>query len=392
MKTRMNPKNGQEHSILGFGCMRFPTKGNMTNIDEEATRKMLVKAIENGVNYIDTAYFYHGGKSESVLGKILKEEGLRDKVTITTKLPPFLVKKPEDIDKIFNKQKERLQTGHIDYYLMHMLSDVQTWERLKSYGIEEWLKKKKASGEIGQVGFSYHGGRSEFLKLLNAYDWDICQIQYNYLDENTQASKEGLKAAAAKGLPVVIMEPLRGGKLVTGLPTEVKKMWDATGRSAADWALRWIWNHPEVTVVLSGMSTMDQVEENIRIASDAQPNVFNDTDIAKFDEARRILNEKVKVPCTGCGYCVPCPAGVDIPTCFSSYNEVYTMNGKKWAYLQATGLMSKKPGNASLCVKCGKCEAHCPQEIKIREKLDEVVANMEKFPYNIAIKLVQKFM
>ncbi|MDW7661113.1 MAG: aldo/keto reductase [Bacillota bacterium] len=385
MKYRVNPKNGDKLSILGFGCMRFSK-------DENEVERQIIYAIENGVNYFDTAYMYPN--SEVILGRVLAK-GYRDKVKIATKLPPFMVKKYEDLDKIFYEELRRLQTDRIDYYFMHMLTDVKIWNRLVGLGIVEWIEEKKQKGEIINIGFSYHGGREEFKRLVDSYDWEFCMIQYNYLDENNQAGRSGLEYAHSKGLPVMIMEPLRGGKLVTNLPKEVFKIWDNAyiKRSPAEWAFRWIWNHPEVTVVLSGMNSQEMVEENIRVADSSEANAFTDTDFKLFSDVKSILDEKIKVPCTGCNYCMPCPFGVDIPTCFSTYND-REIEGKFSAigkYIMQTSLKSEA-SNASLCTQCGACEVHCPQKIAIREELRNVTNKMEGIYYKPARFLIKKFM
>jgi len=394
MKFRKNTKNNEMLSILGFGCMRLPKKGN--SIDEEESEKMIVSAIDRGVNYFDTAYLYSNGKSEIVLGKILAK-GYRDKVKIATKMPPFLAKKTSDFDKIFSTQLERLQTDHIDYYLIHMLMDIDTWNRLKSIGILEWIAEKKKSGKIINLGFSFHGTKNEFIQLIDAYDWDFTQIQYNFIDENNQAGKSGLQYAAAKGIPVIVMEPLRGGKIVFGLPKEIDELWEnlTPNRNVVDWALRWVWNHPEVNVVLSGMSTQEQVDDNIRIASDAEANSLSPTELAVFDKAREIIREKTKVNCTACGYCMPCPHGVDIPACFAAYNDKY-LNHKgfisKFSYIQNTGAMTRHPAYASMCKSCKLCESHCPQSIKISERMKDVAADMEGPLFKPMISVAKKVM
>lgn len=385
MKYRVNPKNNDRLSILGFGCMRFSK-------DEKEVERQIIYAIENGVNYFDTAYAYPN--SEVILGRVLSK-GYRDKVKIATKLPPFMVKKYEDLDKIFYEELRRLQTDRIDYYFMHMLTDVKIWSRLVELGIVEWIEEKKQKGEIINIGFSYHGGREEFKKLVDSYDWEFCMIQYNYLDENNQAGKSGLEYAASKGLPVMVMEPLRGGKLVTSLPKEVYKIWDNAyiKRSPAEWAFRWIWNHPEVTVVLSGMNSQEMVEENIRVAGSSESNTFSESDFKLFEDVRTILDEKIKVPCTGCNYCMPCPFGVDIPTGFSTYND-REIEGKFAAigkYIMQTSLKSEA-SNASLCTQCGACEVHCPQKIAIRAELKNVTNKMEGVYYKPARFLIKKFM
>ncbi|MBE0450370.1 MAG: aldo/keto reductase [Clostridia bacterium] len=385
MQYRTNHKNNDELSILGFGCMRFSK-------DENEVEKQIIYAIENGVNYFDTAYAYPN--SEVILGRVLAK-GYRDKVKIATKLPPYMIKKYEDLDKIFYEELRRLQTDRIDYYFMHMLTDINIWSRLVDLGIITWIEEKKQKGEIVNIGFSYHGGRDEFIKLVDCFEWEFCMIQYNFLDENNQAGKNGLKYASDKGLPVMVMEPLRGGKLVTNLPNEVYKIWDNAyvKRSPAEWAFRWIWNHPEVTVVLSGMNSQEMVEENIKVASLSEANTFIESDYKLFDEVRRILDEKIKVPCTGCNYCMPCPFGVDIPTCFSTYND-REIEGKFSAigkYIMQTSLKTEA-SNASLCTQCGACEVHCPQKIAIRTELKNVTSKMEGFYYKPARFLIKKFM
>ena len=385
MQYRLNPKNGDQLSQLAFGCMRFQG-------DFAETEKQIVRAIEQGVNYFDTAYIYPN--SEQVLGKVLVK-GYRDRVKIATKMPPYMIKKYEDFDRIFEAQCARLQTNYIDYYLMHMLTDVGVFMRIQALGFDRWLKEKKAQGRIRNIGFSYHGGRSEFPKLVDAYDWDFCMIQFNYLDEHNQAGRSGLAYASSKGLPVMIMEPLRGGRLAQNLPEAVSALFknaDAS-RSPAEWAFRWIYNFPEVTTVLSGMNSMEMVEENIRVASDALPDSFSEGDLAMFEKVRSILQDTMKIPCTGCNYCMPCPAGVDIPTCFSCYNAI-AIAGKRRAfqdYLMQTS-MKKEAGAASRCVGCGKCEAHCPQKIEIRKRLKDVTSSLEPFYYRPARALIKRFM
>jgi len=385
MNYNLNPKNNDKLSILGFGCMRFSK-------DEKEVEKQIIFAIENGVNFFDTAYIYPN--SEAILGRVLSK-GYRNRVKIATKMPPYLIKKYEDFDKIFNEELKRLQVDYIDYYFIHMLTDVNIWSRLASLGILKWIEEKKSKGQIINIGFSYHGGRDEFVRLVDIYNWEFCMIQYNYLDENSQAGKSGLKYAAAKGLPVMIMEPLRGGKLVNNLPKKVYELFETSDikRTPAEWALRWIWNHPEVTVVLSGMNSMQMVEENIRVASQSEANSFTDNDYKMFNSIRDILNKTIKIPCTGCNYCMPCPKGVDIPTCFSCYNDK-EIDGKLLAigkYMMQTSLKTNA-NNASLCSKCKKCEVHCPQEISISKELESVAKEMESFYYKPARFIIKRFM
>ncbi len=380
MLTRKNPKNGDELSILGFGCMRFPTKGGNGNIDEPRAIAMIRDSIEKGVNYFDTAYVYHGGKSEVLLGKALLD-GYRDRVKIATKLPPFIVRKLEGAKKIFATQLERLQTDRIDYYLLHMMTDKTRFDFLKSIGVLGWLEELKEAGTVRNIGFSFHGSKADFEELIQAYPWDFCQIQYNYLDENNQAGKSGLLLAHHLGVPVMVMEPLRGGRLVNRLPESVKSTFAAHNaeRTTAEWALRWVWNHPEVTLLLSGMSTEEEIAENIRIAGEALPDSLTQEELAMFGAIKAELLTKTRVPCTGCGYCMPCPAGVDIPGCFSIYNDRY-LTGKKGnrsEYLKSLGVLSAQPAVASRCRECGKCVIHCPQNIKIPAELKKVDRELE---------------
>ena len=389
MKYRKD-KYGKEISQLGYGCMRFSRKGS--GIDYEKAEKEVLLAIEKGVNYFDTAYIYPG--SEACLGRILDENKCRDKVYIATKLPQYMIRSAGAIDKTFGEELSRLRTDYIDYYLMHMFTDISEWEHLKALGIEDWIKNRKAEGKIHNIGFSYHGETEMFLKILDAYDWDFCQIQYNYLDEHSQAGRRGLEAAEAKGIPVIIMEPLRGGKLVN-LPDKAREALasDSKGYTPAELGLRWLWNQPGVTCVLSGMNSEDMVNENIRIASDAEPGHFTDEDFAVIEKIKQIIREREKVGCTGCRYCMPCPKGVDIPGNFYYYNLMYMekKSPSRFEFAQNMG-MRKEPGFASQCVQCGKCEQHCPQHISIREKLKEADRELRPLPYKIGINIARKFL
>lgn len=393
MLTRKNQKNNDELSILGFGCMRFPQKG--AGIDEPRAIAMIRSAIAEGVNYFDTAYFYHGGKSESLLGEALSG-GYREKVKVATKLPPFMVSKLEGAKKIFETQCTKLKTDYIDYYLLHMLTDKATLDRMIEIGVMEWLEQLKKAGTIRNIGFSFHGGKADFEQIVTAYPWDFCQIQYNYLDENNQATKSGLQLAASLGIPVIVMEPLRGGKLVNNLPEQVVKAFHGYDpkRTPAQWALRWIWNHPEVSVILSGMSDEQQMAENIAIASQATANSLSKDELDVFDRVKTIMHEKTKVPCTACGYCMPCPHGVDIPGCFAAYNDKYLLNTKdsRLKYMQTLGVMSKKPSYASLCTECGKCERHCPQNISIRKELKQVKKELEGPLFKPVVTVARKIL
>lgn len=386
-----NDRNQEPISLLGYGCMRFTRKGS--GIDMDKAEKELMEAIRLGVNYLDTAYIYSG--SEVAVGEILARNHCRDKVKLATKLPQYLIKSKEGIEKYFAEQKKRLQTDYIDYYLMHMLTDVASWEKLCALGIEDWIARKKESGEIKNIGFSFHGNTDTFLKVLNAYDWDFCQIQYNYMDETSQAGRKGLQAANAKGIPVIIMEPLRGGKLVDLLPESAKKLIaeHPSKATAAEWALRWLWDQPEVTCILSGMNSLEMVRENVKIASQVEADAFTAEDFAFIERIKKEINEKIKVGCTGCGYCMPCPKGVDIPGTFRCYNEMYTEGksvGRK-EYMQLTAMRRHSTG-ASNCVACGKCEMHCPQHLEIRRELKQAAGELETPVYKLAragIKLLK---
>ncbi len=384
-------KNGNELSVLGFGCMRFTKKGG--NIDIDKAEKEIMAAYAAGVNYFDTAYVYSG--SEVAIGEIFERNNIREKIKIATKLPQYLISNRTALDKYFDEELKRLRTDYIDYYLMHHLTDVAMWEKLKAVGIEEWIDEKKKSGVIRNIGFSYHGNTDNFLKILNDYDWDFCQIQYNYLDEDTQAGVDGLKAAADKGIPVVIMEPLRGGKLVNMLPDAAKKAFKESSRgwTPAEWAFRWLYNQEAVTVVLSGMNSVEMVEENCKTASEALPGHLTEDDFKTLDVVKEKIRENEKVGCTGCRYCMPCPKGVDIPGTFRCYNAMYTESKRegRFEFAQTVGL-TKEPAFASQCIECGKCEKHCPQNIPIRQKLKEADKALRPLPYKVGINIVRKFM
>ena len=364
---------GNQLSILGFGCMRFPQ--TLGIIDMKETEREIMTAFQAGVNYYDTAYIYPG--SEAAIGEIFEKNQIRDKVYIATKLPHYLIKTAADLDKLFGEELKRLRTDYVDYYLMHMLTDTDTWERLKSLGIVEWIAEKKASGAIRQIGFSYHGNSEMFCNLVDAYDWDFCQIQYNY-----------------KGIPVIIMEPLRGGKLVNRLPDTAKKIFEEykIKRTPAQWAFRWLWNQPEVTVVLSGMNSDEMVRDNIQTASTVEVGELGEEEEQMLKRVVNAINAKMKVGCTGCGYCMPCPKGVDIPGTFAAYNRRFA-EGKFWSlvdYVICTTLR-KNSTAASNCVNCGKCEKHCPQHIEIRKHLKDAQKELETPLYRVVSKAVRKF-
>lgn len=385
-----NDRNGKPISLLGYGCMRFIKKGGSIDVDKAEAEVM--EAIRLGVNYFDTAYIYGG--SEVALGEILSRNHCREDIAIATKLPQYLIKSEASIEKYFKEQCERLKTDYIDYYLMHMLTDIGAWEKLKRLGIEEWIAKKKEEGKIKNLGFSFHGNTEKFLEILDAYDWDFCQIQYNYLDEHSQAGKKGLLAAAEKGIPVIIMEPLRGGKLVDLLPDKAKKLIAdyKIKRTPAEWAFRWLYNQPEVTCVLSGMSSLDMVRENCAIASDTEADSFTEEDFALIEQIKEEINQNTKVGCTACGYCMPCPKGIDIPTAFRCYNQMYTEHktSGRFEYLQCLAY-NKDRADIKECIECGKCESHCPQHLEIRKELKNARKALQPIHYNLMTKVMRLF-
>ncbi|MCL1843185.1 MAG: aldo/keto reductase [Defluviitaleaceae bacterium] len=384
MPYRDDKISGNKLSALGFGCMRFPS-------DIKETERMILAAIDGGVNFFDTAYIYP--KSEITLGEILAKHKKRKKVYIATKLPLSLCKSYEDFDRFFEQQLARLKTNYIDYYFMHSIINYAQWEKMLELGIEKWLDKKKNAGQIRHVGFSFHGSRDEFLKVLNSREWEFCMIQYNYYDQNYQAGKTGLLAAAEKGIPVFAMEPLLGGRLATGLPQKAVRLFaDANPeRTPAEWALNWLWNHPEITVVLSGMSSLKITEANLSAARAFEP--LSENELAVYDDIISLFKKSFRIPCTACNYCLPCPKGIDIPARFSAYNASYTQN---WftgimMYMTGIGALSENPISAKLCNACGHCERNCPQNLPIRKSLKKVTGRLEPLPIRLIMKLARKF-
>ncbi len=377
MQYRINNKNGDKLSVLGFGCMRFPQK--LGRIDMDKTEQIILNAVKDGVNFFDTAFIYNG--SETALGIITDKNKIRDKIFISTKLPAYLCKSYADFDKYLNIQLSRLKTDYIDYYFMHMLTSISDFEKLKNLGIEKWIEEKKTAGIIRNAGFSFHGQKDDFFKIIDAYDWNFCMIQYNYMNTHYQAGTEGLKYAALKGLPVFIMEPLLGGKLANGLPEKAVKVFSDTNSkyTPAAWALRWLWNKPEVTLILSGMNEQSQLDENIALATESYPEMLTESELKAYDEVADVFSESYKVKCTGCGYCMPCPKNVDIPACFTAYNTSFAMSKSKGRSMYMTGAAIASPNQklASQCIKCGKCEGHCPQKIAIRKELADVEKRLE---------------
>ena len=377
MQYRIDKKSGNQLSVLGFGAMRFPK--TLGVIDMRKTEELVIRAIAAGVNYFDSAWIYPG--SEETLGAILHKHQVRERIYIATKLPVVMLRGPADFDRYFAKELERLRTNYIDYYLMHMLTDMELWTKLKGWGIEDWIAEQKRSGRIRHIGFSFHGGRDEFFKIVDDYDWEMCLIQYNYSDPNFQAGVCGLRRAAEK-MPVMIMEPLLGGKLAA-LPQAAAEIFRRAnpGLSPAGWGLNWVWNQSEVTLLLSGMNDMAQLEENLRLADAARPGMLGEAELDVYRQVLEVVNRDYKIRCTGCNYCMPCPRGVNIPGCFASYNTSFALGyveGMK-QFVTSTALTSERSSSPSLCVKCGKCESHCPQHLPIMQSLGQVRRRMEPF-------------
>lgn len=393
MLYRTMPKNGDQLSILGFGAMRLPSKKG--KIDEPRATAQIRMAIDRGVNYIDGAMPYHAGACEPFLGRALSG-GYREKVKIATKLPHWDVATREDMDALLNVQLENLQTDHIDYYLLHQLNLVD-WQRLIDIGIVDFLNRAKADGKIINAGFSFHSSLEDFIALVDAYEWDFCQIQYNYLDEKHQAGTRGLHYAASKGLGVIVMEPLRGGNLAK-MPPAIKAFFDEAEhiRSAAEWSLRWVWDHPEVICVLSGMNDEAHIEENLRIADEALPDSLTTTELEIISCVEQEYRRLMKVGCTGCRYCMPCTAGVAIPECFDAYNSELWGNKIeglfRYLFMVARPLGDHEDGFASRCTECGECEDKCPQKIEIRKHLKDVAGKFEGIKLKLLIKLMQVLM
>ena len=379
MLYREMPKTKDKLSILGFGCMRLP--GTQMNVDEDAAIEQLQYAIDKGINYMDTAWPYHNGKSEVILGKAIKN-GYRDKVKIADKLPHWLCKSSEDMDYYLSAQLERLNEEVIDYYLIHGL-EAASWEKVKNLGVMEFMEKAKKRGKIINTGFSFHGIREDFKKIIDDFNWDFCQIQLNILDKHFQAGVEGLDYASSKKIGVIIMEPLRGGSLAGKLPEEVEKVYKSASaeRTNVEWALRWVWNHPSVVSVLSGMNDKAQIDENIRIAEDAEIGSLSKEELKTIEIAAETFRGLMKVPCTGCQYCQPCPTNVNIPSAFHFYNNKYLFKQgfmSRMLYLVQLGdIQKRKPMLASQCIECGACVKHCPQHIDIPAELKKVQKEFE---------------
>jgi hypothetical protein len=378
MKYRTFGKLDWQPSALGFGAMRLPTfNDDPKQIDEELATKMIRYAIDHGVNYVDTAWPYHGGESEPFVGRVL-QDGYRERVKLATKMPTWLIEKPADYDRYLDEQLERLQTDHIDFYLLHAL-EAKRWDKLQKLDVLDWAEKALADGRIDYLGFSFHDELPVFKRIVDAYDgWSFCQVQYNFMDVDYQAGMEGVRYAADKGIAVVVMEPLRGGQLTTDpQPEPIADLWATAeaDRTPAEWALQWVWNQPEVSVVLSGMSTMEHVEENVESADRSGVGSLDEEELALIERVREAYEALGPIPCTGCEYCMPCPSGVNIPRIFALYNEAVMYGdpgGPRWAYNNQLNEAQR----ANVCVECGACQEQCPQGIEIIEwlaKADELL-------------------
>jgi len=383
MQYRPDRQSDNKLSTLGLGCMRFFR-------DKSESERVILTAIERGVNYFDTAYIYPG--SEVLLGGVLDKHGLRDKVYIGTKMPLNMCRRREDFDKYFDEQLRRLKTDYVDYYFMHSIKDVAQWQNMIDLGIEDWIAEKKANGQIRQIGFSYHGTAKDFPIIVESYPWQFCMIQYNYYDEHYQAGRAGLELAAERGLTVMIMEPLLGGRLATGLPKKSRALMQESGIHPVDWALWWLWSHPEISIVVSGMNNVAQLEQNVQSCDNYRP--LSHTERQVIAAVQEDFRSSYKIPCTSCNYCLPCPVGINIPSVLSAYNASFAQNrftGIK-LYAIGTALNSKKPLTPQLCNNCGKCEKICPQGIAIRREFRRVRRRLEPLPIKAGAAVLRKIM
>lgn len=377
MKYRTFMKTGERISLLGFGTMRLPiVDGDFSKIDEAEAIRMIRYAIDSGVNYVDTAYMYHNGFSEVVTGKALKD-GYREKVFLADKMPVWFAKSEQDIEKIFDEQLKRLDVDCIDMYLVHNITG-PIWNRAKKFNTLAFLEKKKAEGKIKHIGFSFHDEYPLFEEVIKAYPWDFCQIQLNFMDADFQAGVKGLKLAGSMNIPVIIMEPLKGGKLTDKLPESIQAYWDQAPvkRTPAEWALRWVADFPEVLTILSGMSTREQVEENIRIMKEAEPSSLSEKELEIVARVSEEYNNLIQYSCTGCKYCMPCPVNVNIPETIGYYNDWFLFDGNSKISADFNMWISPK-ARPSLCVECKACEGHCPQQLPISEVMKKASAIFE---------------
>ncbi len=384
MQYRTLPGSNEQLSALGFGCMRLASKGKglLSAIDTDTATRQIITAIEAGINYLDTAYPYHGGSSESFLGDNILSNGYRDRVNIATKLPCFLINKKEKIQETFEKQLKKLRVDVIDYYLLHSLNG-RTWDKMVSLDVIDFMDTIRKQDRVRKMGFSFHGTYDAFVRIVDSYDWDFCQVQYNIIDEDFQAGIRGIDYAADKGIGVIVMEPLKGGMIAGNVPRDVRSIYESSdnGWSPAEWGLRWVLNNPKVTMVLSGMNDDRHIGENLRVVSEALPNHMTNGEISIVRAVREKYLNLMEVGCTGCGYCMPCPAGIDIPGSFRDLNN-YKMTGKAQAkifHMAYSGIMTEdgKPHWTSSCINCGKCEKACPQGIEVRKEFLKVQKHLE---------------
>ncbi len=381
MQYRLIEKTGDEISPLGFGAMRLPLKNGKVN--RELAKKQIYHAIDSGINFIDTAYLY--GDSETFLGEVLHGE-YKDKVKLCTKLPSINVRKYEDMEKFLDEQLKRLQRNSIDYYLIHSV-DLKTMNRLLKRDLLKFISRAKDEGKIKHIGFSYHGPKEEFEEVIDCYDWDVVMIQYNYFDDNVQVSMEGIEYAASKGMGIFVMEPLKGGILAGKMPSESETIFRKVNpkKSNAQWALEWVLNNPSITCVLSGMNSIEQIDENIAIARKTTPLSLSFEEMETIEYVKRSLRDSLKINCSTCGYCMPCPQGVNIPECMRIYNEKYLFEHKGLFnqslvdYFQYVGGIMGNASNAGMCNGCGKCLRKCPQKLDIISELKKVKKEFE-FP------------
>ena len=388
MQYRTMPNSSEKLSVLGFGCMRLPAPkgrppGIFSSIDNEKAAKQIRYAIDRGVNYLDTAYPYHGGASESFLGKYVLRDGYREKVNIATKLPCMTINKKKGMEEAFNKQLGKLQVENIDYYLLHSLNG-DIWDKMLSLGVIDFMDNIRKQGRVRRMGFSFHGAKEDFIRIVDSYDWEFTMVQFNILDVHAQASIEGIKYAHGKGLGIIAMEPLRGGSLTLKIPGEAQKIYDnaSVKRSPADWALRWILNHPEITMIVSGMNDDKHIEENIKITSETFPDKLTDDELAVINNFRSTYLKSMQVGCTGCSYCMPCPVGINIAAAFmylNNYRMSFARLEAKITYALHAGVLPKdgKPHWTNVCTNCGQCEKKCPQGIKIRDAFKFVQKDLE---------------
>ncbi len=378
MKYRTFSKTGKKISLLGFGTMRLPAlKDDSSKVDEAEAIRMIRTAIEKGVNYVDTAYMYHDGYSEVVTGKALKD-GYRERVLLADKLPLWMAKSAEDMDRILDDQLKRLQVDSIDMYLVHNVN-APVWRRAQKYNTLQWLEQKRAEGKIKYIGFSFHDEFDLFKEVLESYPWDFCQIQLNYMDVDFQAGVKGLQLAGSLNIPVIVMEPLKGGKLTDVLPQSIKDFWEQAPvkRTPAEWALRWVADFPEVLTILSGMSTMEQVEENLRILSEADPQSLTETEHKIIRNVSEEYNKLIRYSCTGCQYCMPCPVKINIPDVIGRYNDWFVFEGNDKIMEDFYTWVPEK-GRPSVCESCKACESHCPQHLPISEIMRKAKEIFEK--------------